>query len=164
MDETGQDTQGEIFVVSVVVTGQQRDTLLRLCEQLEKVSGKQKDKWGAAKHERRMRYLGHVFADDRFKGILRYTVFRQTRNYDAATGSAIARAVRDTRPIGNYKTLIYVDGLSKTKRHEYAVNLRHLGLSVRQVRGIARDESNSLIRLADALAGFVRDALEGESR
>ena len=33
---------------------------------------------------------------------------------------------------------------------------------MRQVRGIARDESNALIRLADAVAGFVQDVLEAE--
>jgi uncharacterized protein YgfB (UPF0149 family) len=33
---------------------------------------------------------------------------------------------------------------------------------VRKVRGV-KDESNSLIRLADALAGFVRDFIEGQS-
>ena len=58
--------------------------------------------------------------------------------------------------------LVYVDGLGKTKRHEYGRRLRRSGLPVRQIRGIAKDESNALIRLADALAGFVRDALTGE--
>ena len=36
-------------------------------------------------------------------------------------------------------------------------------MPVRQVRGITRDESNALIRLADSIAGFVRDALESET-
>ena len=44
VDESGQDPQSEIFIVAVVVTGEQRDKLLQPCEQLEKVSGKRKDK------------------------------------------------------------------------------------------------------------------------
>ncbi len=60
VDENGQDTGGRIFVVSIVVTGENRDKLLELCEQLEKVSGKRRDKWGRAKHERRTQYLRHI--------------------------------------------------------------------------------------------------------
>ena len=103
-----------------------------------------------------------VFADGRFKDGLRYSVFRRTTDYDKATVEAIANAVQWQKPGGKYTTLIYVDGLSKTKRQEYGVRLRRRGLPVRQVRGIRRDESNALIRLADTLAGFVRDGLEGK--
>jgi hypothetical protein len=45
---------------------------------------------------------------------------------------------------------------------EVIERVRKLGIAVRKVRG-ARDESDELIRLADAVAGFVRDALEGSS-
>ena len=39
--------------------------------------------------------------------------------------------------------------------------LRGLRIPVRKVRGM-KDESSSLVRLADALAGFIRDSLEGQ--
>ena len=39
--------------------------------------------------------------------------------------------------------------------------LRKLNIQVRKVRGLA-DEADALIRLADAMAGFIRDCLEGE--
>lgn len=44
VDETGQDTEGDLFVVSLVVTGDERDELLKLCESIEKKSGKGKFK------------------------------------------------------------------------------------------------------------------------
>ena len=163
VDETGQDTEGQLFIVAVIVTGQERDELLAVCEQLEKVSGKDKFKWGKAEHQRRMRYLRHILADDRFAGNLRYCLFRNTRDYDTATIEATVKAVKSRPPADRYTTLIYVDGLTKAKRREYGVRLRKLGLPVRQVRGIARDESNALTRLADTIAGFVRDALETQS-
>ncbi|MEK7111300.1 MAG: DUF3800 domain-containing protein [Patescibacteria group bacterium] len=163
VDENGQDTKGDLFIVSVVVTEESRDVLLALCEQLEQVSGKRKDKWGSAKHDRRMRYINHIFADDRFKGLLRYEIFRGTKDYDTSTIAAIVSSVKWDRPSGKYTTMVYVDGLSKTKRQEYGARLRHMGLSVRRVRGVVRDESNALIRLADAIAGFVRDAIDGKS-
>src|SRR5687768_14070083 len=98
VDETGQETAGEIFIVSFVVIDKEKDQLLRLCEQLELISGKRKDKWGAAKHERRMRYLRHILADDRLKGKLRYSLFRHTREYDASTVEGIAKAVLWNKP------------------------------------------------------------------
>ena len=55
VDETGWDTGGQIFIVSVAVTGQKRDELLELCEQLEKVSRKGKFKWNKARHNLQMR-------------------------------------------------------------------------------------------------------------
>lgn len=163
VDENGQDTQGDIFIVSVVVTEENRDELLTLCEQLEQVSGKRKDKWGKAKHERRMRYISHIFADDRFKGFLRYEVFRRTKDYDTSTITAIVSSVKWDKPVGKYTTMVYVDGLSKTKRQEYGARLRRMGLPVRRIRGVARDETNALTRLADSIAGFVRDAIDGKS-
>ncbi len=163
IDENGQDTKGRIFIVSVIVTEENRDELLTLCEQLEKASGKQKDKWGRSKHDRRMRYINHIFADNRFKGLLRYEVFLKTKDYDALTIAAIISSVGWRKPSGKFTTLIYVDGLSKTKRQEYGARLRHMGLPVRRIRGIARDETNALTRLADSIAGFVRDAIDGNS-
>lgn len=164
VDETGQETTGVVFIVSIVVIGEERDDLLKLCEQIENISGKHKDKWGAAKHERRMRYLRHILADDRFNGKLRYSLFRNTREYDTSTVDAIAKAVLWHNLSESYTSLIYVDGLSKTKRHQYAVALRRYGVPIRKIMGVARDESNALTRLADCLAGFVGDAIKGHSK
>lgn len=61
-----------------------------------------------------------------------------------------------------YGTLVFVDGLAKTKRKEYGSELRKLGVPTRKVQGVTKDENNSLTRLADAVAGFVRDVLEKE--
>lgn len=73
----------------------------------------------------------------------------------------IAKAVHLNEP-KDYTTLIYVDGLAKTKRHEYGSELRKLGVPTRKVQGVTKDENNSLTRLADAIAGFIRDVLDGE--
>lgn len=94
---------------------------------------------------------------------LRYTVYKEQVNYDMATIMGIAKAVHFKEPI-EYTTLVYVDGLSKTKRQEYGSELRKLGVPTRKVQGVTRDENNSLTRLADAVAGFVRDVLDKESK
>lgn len=159
VDESGQDTKGDIFIVSIVITGKERDELLILCEDIEEKSGKGKFKWGKAEHNRRMNYLKRIFASKIFKEKLRYTVYKKQVNYDMATIMGIAKAVHFKEP-KEYTTLVYVDGLAKTKRKEYGSELRKLGVPTRKVQGVTRDENNSLTRLADAIAGFIRDVLD----
>jgi hypothetical protein len=163
VDETGKEKYSQYFIVSVVIFEKDREKLLAYLEQLEESSGKRKDKWGRAKHQRRMTYLRNIFADERFKGCLRYAKFPNPTDFDTATIDAIVKVVGWNKPTEKFTTLVYVDGLKKTKRREYGVRLRKLGLPVRKIQGVTKDESNALIRLADAIAGFVGDALEGKS-
>jgi hypothetical protein len=157
VDETGQDTKGRLFVVSV----DNRDELLRRCEQYERASGKGSLKWRSTKHARRVDYLQRVLADSGFAGALRYTIFHRISDFDLATVTAIARAVRWEPQSGPRKVVVYIDGLPQTQRSVYGNRLRHLGVSTRKVQGVARDENNALLRLADAVAGLVRDLTEG---
>jgi ACT domain-containing protein len=76
----------------------------------------------------------------------------------------IVSAVSWKKPNSKYTTHIYVDGLTKTKRHEFGASIRHLGIPVRKIQGIARDETNAFTRLADAIAGFILDAVDGRSQ
>jgi len=57
-----------------------------------------------------------------------------------------------------------VDALGEKDRRFYGSELHKLGIPSRQVKGIRREESNALIRLADSMCGFVRDILEEESK
>ena len=45
VDESGHDTLGRIFIVSVVVVKREKDELLGFCELCEKESGKKGTKW-----------------------------------------------------------------------------------------------------------------------
>ena len=125
---------------------------------------KGKFKWGKAEKKLRLDYLKRIFKTKIFKGKLRYSVFRDTKDYDLATIVAVSKAVHFKEPAQNYTTLVYVDGLSKSKRHEYGSQLRKLGVPTKKVQGVTKDENNSLTRLADAIAGFVRDALAKEQK
>ena len=81
-----------------------------------------------------------------------------------ATVIAIAKAFRWHRPKERYKLVVYVDGLSKSKREYCRRQLRDLGVSPQKVQGVRSDESNALTRLADMVAGFLRDAMAGKSK
>ena len=165
VDETGQDTMGEIFIVSVVIIIDEKlkNELLAFCEELEKTSGKGKFKWGKARNDKRLNYLESIFRDNRFKKVLRYSLFSESKKYDELTIEGIAKAICWKEP-KNYTSLIYIDGLAKSKYREYTLKLRRRGASVQKVKGVRKNENNALTRLADAIAGFVRDVKEDKDQ
>lgn len=165
VDETGQDTRGRLFIVAAVVLSEIDETRAA-CEKIESLSGKAISKWGKTRPAIRLAYIREILKAPLLKGSLRFAVFNDRKDYDALTTETIARAIGKTT-VPKLKNRVYVDALSKAKRREYAQLLRQRGIQTDEVRGIERDESNALIRLADAIAGFVRDALEakdGEER
>jgi hypothetical protein len=126
VDESGQDTSGQLFVVSVIVTGREaRDQLERGLEQLEQSSGK------------------------------------RTSEYEALTTLTIAEAVNAVAK-ADYRVTIVIDGLSTASRQRVTRELRRLKIAYDKVVG-GREQSSALLRLADALAGLMRDFWEGQS-
>ena len=155
VDESGQDTRGELFVVAgVVVAAENGDEARQFYESLEKVSGKGKVKWASAKRDKRLTYLhtaiqGAASLDVTFF----YSVFRQTTDYDGATVEGIARVVHRLHRSAS-RVYVHVDELTKPKCSNYKTRLRGLGCrQVRDVRGIRKRQNEPLIRLADTLAG-----------
>src|SRR5438876_11522676 len=57
VDESGQDTEGRIFVVSIVVLDNERDTVRQRLEEIEHRTGKGAVKWHKSKHEFRRAYI-----------------------------------------------------------------------------------------------------------
>jgi len=161
VDETGQDTKGKIFIVSLVVTRKDKIILEKKLEEIEAVSGKNKLKWNRTKVSTRFIYLKLVLKELKGEKILRYSVFKDMHDYDLATIMAISKAFHFGKP-KKYKSFIYIDALAKSKKQWYGAELRKLGVSTYKIQGVVKDENNSIIRLADAIAGWVRDAFDGD--
>ena len=60
VDETGQDTQGELFIVTVVTASQERNQLRQACEDIERDSRKGRRKWVKTTYSRRLAYIRQV--------------------------------------------------------------------------------------------------------
>jgi len=159
VDESGQETGGAIFVVSVAIMETDRDSLLTRCGSIESDSKKGAIKWHRARREDRLEYIRQIVEDKQFKGVLFYSLFRETKDYDACIAMGIARAINRKKASANYKASIYIDALPKSKITQYGGEMRKSGVKSLKVRGVTSDENNALIRLADAVAGLVRDAL-----
>lgn len=159
VDESGQDTDGRLFVVGVVVTGTQRDAVFQQLEALEQRSGKGRVKWRRAKPAYREAYIDGLTSLSSLAESLFYVRFTQGQAYIDLTAEATARAVK-AKAQGAYRVSISVDGLTRTEQQVFANSLRARGIGPRKIRGVRDEKSDAGIRLADALCGLIRDAEE----
>jgi hypothetical protein len=161
VDETGQDTLGRLFIVSAVVAATDRDGLVAELENIERFSGKGKVKWIHTRHQARLAYMQAVFSASVFRETLYFSTYHDTKSYMAltvlSTAKAILTAAGDTSEV-----TVYVDGLPKARLRWFGVELRRLSIRTRKVAGVRREESDALMRLADACCGFVRQAFSAE--
>lgn len=161
VDETGQDTKGQFFLVSVIITGKERENISNFLLDIEKETGKKLLKWHKTAFNIRYDYLVKIFSNPLLRHKILFSKYNSTKAYVDLTILTIAKAILQ-KAKKNYKATIIVDGLNKKGIRQFAVGLRKLKISARKVRG-ARDESEPLIRLADAIAGFLRDYLEKQN-
>jgi ribonuclease HII len=162
VDESGQDTKGKFFLVSVVIPDSQREECKDRLKRIERESGKGIKKWMKATRQQREQYINLIINDGGFKNIGYYSVYQDSLDYVNLTVLTIAKAVLD-KAQPPYKATVYVDGLAPSQRQRFATELRKLKVKIRKVRGL-RDQSDEFIRLADAIAGFVRDSLEDDPK
>lgn len=161
VDESGQDTKGTMFIVSVVLLSDQREEIARTCEAIELETGKGRVKWIKTRHDRRLAYIRRIFQEPAFKGRLSYAHHVGSIDYLSLTILTIARTIQSS--VGEaYKVTVFIDGLPRSRCRDVGNRLRHLGIAVKKVRGVKHDENDALIRLADALCGLVRAAAEGQ--
>ncbi len=161
VDESGQDTHGALFIVAVVITGEQRELLSQLLEQIEQKTGKGTRKWHKVTPQRRKTYITAVFqlmgemrANCHIVAGLRFSRL----DYLAQMAEIIAAALITQ---GDYRATILVDALEGKGPQILGARMRQLGANIRKVRGIRREENDPLLRLADAVCGLVRHAYEG---
>lgn len=161
VDETGQDNLGKMFIVSVIVP-KNRDEFLEYLNELEVKTGRGRLKWGRANINKRLQYLQEIFAQRKYPLTAYYSVYENTKEYKQSTIMTISKAVHQVKNFQDKLFTILIDGLGEKDQRYYGSELRKLGVPSRKVRGVKKDENNSLIRLADNICGFVRDIQEGE--
>jgi hypothetical protein len=164
VDESGQDTLGELFVVATVLTADNHERVRQSLERLERALGKGLRKWIKATPRQRLAYLTAVLQLPALHGRLFAAHFTNTTTYLPCVLTTITQAVTAGAAGQPARATVLIDGLQKTVRQDVAaalrVQLQPHHIRVEKVRGLD-EESDALMRLADAMAGFVRHALEG---
>jgi hypothetical protein len=159
VDETGQDTAGAFYLVSVVVTEYEREELHTKLEAIEQETGKHKRKWNKAKKEWRMAYIRRILSEPGFRGRLHFGVSQANAGYVDATIQTTAEAILCYAQ-APYKATVFVDGLSRSEERIFTNGLKRRRIRTEKVRGL---EENAFIRLADALCGFLREVIAEEN-
>ena len=161
VDESGQDTHGDLFVVCVVLLSEERHQVALRCETIELETGRGNVKWSKTRYDKRLAYIRRILQEPILEGKLSCFTHRNSIDYLSLTIQAVAATVLSTvqQP---YKVTVLIDGLARSQYRDVGSRLRQSGISVRKVRGVKQDENDALIRLADSLCGFVRAAIEEE--
>lgn len=131
-------------------------------ETIELRSWKGKKKWTHVRKEQKTAYIEAIIQHTAFRHTFFSRRYVDTIYYEQHVIETIADGVHSR--IGrrtHCKIDVRIDGLGKTERFRIAHELRRKGVRVDTMRG-PKDENDPFIRLADALAGLVRDAWEGE--
>lgn len=129
--------------------------------EVEDTSGKGLRKWQSTRLRQRIAYLEAILQIRSLRESIFYAAYETTKEYGSLTTYTIAKAI-GVRANDPYQAIIIIDGLNERERERVMRGLRQLRVRYKKVRG-ARDESSSLVRLADAFAGFLRDFEEGEA-
>lgn len=160
VDESGQDTKGLVFVVSILVMESERELICEALEKIEVESGKKNSKWNKARHEFRKTYMEGILELKELKGKIFFEIFSDTKKYIELTSFATAKAILKKSGGDNYKATVFVDGFKRKELEIFVRGLRDLRVKTRKIRGVKKDENNPFIRLVDAVCGLIRDKNE----
>lgn len=160
VDETGLDPRSQFFLVAVVVIEGEREAIETELIRIEKASGKGRRRWMESREEQRITYINQVLALTLLRNKFYYAVYPPTKEYVPNTVLTVARAISIHAGTAPYKATVFIDGLPKSSVPKVSTTLRYLHIHNTKVRGIRNEEADAFMRLADAICGFVRAALE----
>ena len=161
VDETGQDTATEFFVVVAVVNDKDQTLLRAKLRQIETTAKIGQRKWHKADVEKRKYFLQLAIKENIGSGEIYYGRYSKPLPYFLPMLDVLEKAIRD-KAREKYRAIVYVDGIDKKKAAELTNALRLRGIKLEFVRS-ARDESEPLIRLADRWAGCIRASFLNKS-
>jgi hypothetical protein len=124
VDESGQDTLGELFVVATVLTADNHERVRQSLERLERASGKGLRKWIKATPRQRLAYLTAVLQLPALHGRLFAAHFTNTTTYLPCVLTTITQAVTAGAAGQPARATVLIDGLQKTVRQDVAAALR----------------------------------------
>jgi len=157
VDESGQETKGLIFIVSVLILEEQREIIGKELEKIEIDSKKRNSKWTKSRNEYRKKYIEKITQLTLLKNRIFFDMFSDSKKYLELTSYATAKAILK-KSDSDYKATIFIDGMRKKELEVFRKGLRDLRIRVRKIRGVKKDENNAFIRLVDSICGLIRDA------
>lgn len=109
----------------------------------------------------REKYLLQLVGLKGLKKSIFYSIYQNTKEYTPLISLTIAKAVF-VKKKGDYRVTIIIDGLSKKAMEKVREELKKLTVRYRNIRGM-KDKQSVFLRLADSMAGFLRDCFEKQT-
>jgi hypothetical protein len=161
LDETGQDTASEVFIVVAVLSDRNQEYLRDALIEIEELAGVRYSKWHNSKPERRLRYIELALDRNLGQEDVFFGSYPKPLPYLLPMIEVLERSIK-AKAAPSYTARVFVDGIDRKKAAELTNALRLHGISLEMVRS-RRDESEPIIRLADMWAGCIRGALLGKA-
>jgi len=156
-DESGQDTHWQEFVVcTVICQNKDVDLIENKLENIEKNSCKH-GKWYKSNNKRRQEYISQLLTEKIFlNSTIYFTRFHNKSDYVSLVASHIVKAIKSYSTEPDLKVKIFIDKIDKKTLEKMKKEIKLYKIKYSKIRGI-KDESDSLIRLADSICGMIRD-------
>lgn len=156
-DESGQDSQGITFVVVTVVSDNFHVLeAIKLLEDIEKLSDK-RSKWNKSNNKRREKYIDLLLKSQILqKTAIFYSEYKNKSDYIALIGAHLAKTIINKANVADYKAKVFIDSLNHKEIAVIKKELKTYSIRYSKIRAI-KEESSSLIRLADSICGMIRD-------
>ena len=156
-DEAGQDATSRFFIVVVLASDKDQDTLRKQLVDIETQAETHALKWHKSRPERRVKYLSLVLDRNIGFGNVYIGRYKKPIPYFFPILEVVEKAIMRASK-GKYRAIVHVDGINKTIARALTNALRSRGVSLRMVRS-RKDESEILIRFVDIWAGCIRSAI-----
>ncbi|MBI2464805.1 DUF3800 domain-containing protein [Candidatus Shapirobacteria bacterium] len=156
-DESGQDTKWKEFVVSTIICLTKDSEIIEAkLDKAEKNSNKHQ-KWFKSNNQRRQEYVNQLL-DNKvlLESSIYFSKYHNKTDYVSLVTSHIVKAIKSYSSETNLDIKIFIDKVDHKTLAKVKKELKLYRLKVNKIRGV-RDESSSLIRLADSICGMIRD-------
>ncbi|PWU09068.1 MAG: hypothetical protein C5B50_28385 [Verrucomicrobia bacterium] len=161
VDETGQDTASDCFVVVTITSDEEQDHLRIRLMGFEKQAKTGARKWNKCHTDRSLAYLRLSLDQLATQTTVFFGIYRKPIPYFFPMLDVLEHAIKK-RAAEPYTARVYVDGIDTKKAAELTNALRARGIMLEMVKS-RRDESEPLIRFADRWAGCIRAAEHGHA-
>jgi len=156
-DESGQDTEWKNFYVcTVICLSSDQEYLENKLVEIETKS-KKINKWHNSNNQRRKRYIDLVLYEKIFKKYsIYYSKYQNKSDYVDLVSAHIVKSIKAFCPNFDPETKIFIDKVDNKTIGQIKREIKQYKIKYKKIRGL-NDESNSIIRLADAVCGLIRD-------
>jgi len=155
VDESGQDTKSDIFVVVAIVNDNNQEKIRAQLLLLEKQTKIKATKWHKTSNVIKYEFLKEQMARKILSGDIYFGRFPKPIPYFLPIIEVLEKAIK-LKAKNNYTSNVYIDSIDKKKSLELTNALRVKNIKLTLVKS-RKDESEPVIRLADRWAGYIRE-------